>query len=198
LNDFGDLDTLMARWQAAPDKARRLRRIPIDATSERWSRTAFPDFGLYLFRHQDKLVAFRCAGAPPKGAPSGHRHDDNLGIEYRLGSADRRDPGSFVYTPSVVRRNAYRAASAHDVPRIRDVSLVKTSTGLFDLDEAAHAQCLYWREDGVAGEVKCISGSILRIVRLAADELTIFDCVGFGEIADVPAALPGTSGYGRL
>ena len=198
LNDFGDLDALMARWQAAPETVRRVRRIPIDTPADTWSRTAFPNFGLYLFRNQGKLVAFRCAGAPPKDAPRGHRHDDNLGIEYRLGTADRRDPGSFVYTPSVVHRNAYRSAAAHDVPRIRGVSLVKTSTNLFDLDERAHAQCLYWREDGVAGEVKSISGSILRIVRLSADELAIFDCVTVGEIADVPAALPGARGYGRL
>jgi hypothetical protein len=198
LNDFGDFDVLMARWRAAPDKARRVRHIPIDATPGTWSRTAFPDFGLYLFRLQDKFVAFRCAGVPPNGAPRGHRHDDNLGIEYRLGSADRRDPGSFVYTPSVAHRNAYRAGSAHDLPRIRGISLAKTSTSLFDLCEMAHAQCLYWREDGVAGEVKSILGSILRIVRLSADELEILDCVTVGEIADVPAALPVASGYGRL
>lgn len=198
LNDFGDLDALMARWQAAPDNARRVRRIPIDPSAGKWSRAAFPDFGLFIFRREGMLVAFRCAGAPPKGAPRGHRHDDNLGIEYRLGLADCRDPGSFVYSPSVAHRNAYRAASAHNVPRIRGIPLVKISTNLFNLGEMTHAECLYWREDGVAGEVKSASGSILRMVRLSDDELAIFDCVTAGEIADVPVAVPVARGYGRL
>jgi hypothetical protein len=198
LNDFGDLGTLMGRWQAAPDRARRVRRIPIDVSPGMWSRTAFPDFGLYLFRHQDRLVVFRCVGAPPEAAPRGHRHDDNLGIEYRLGSTDRRDPGSFVYTPSVERRNAYRADSAHDVPRVRGVSLADTGASLFELDERAHAQCLYWREDGVAGQVRGEWGSVLRIVHFSTDELAIFDCVTGGEIGDMPPALRLARGYGRL
>jgi hypothetical protein len=62
----------------------------------------------------------------------------------------------------------------------------------------APAQCLYWREDGVAGEARGEWGSILRIVHFSADELAIFDCVTGGEIADIPPALPLARGYGRL
>jgi hypothetical protein len=198
LADFGDLDALMARWEAAPDNTRRVRRVLVRATTEGWARAAFPDFGLYVFRQRDLLITFRCASKAPKGAPRGHRHDDNLSIEYRLGHAERRDPGSFVYTPSVARRNEYRAASAHDAPRIRGASLVKTGAGLFDLDELAPAQCLYWREDGVAGEVRGPSGTMLRIICLSTDEFAIFDCVTGGEIADVPPPMPVARGYGRL
>jgi hypothetical protein len=144
------------------------------------------------------LIAFRCAGPPPHGAPRGHRHDDNLGLEYRLGAVEWRDPGSFVYTPSIERRNAYRMASAHDVPRIRGQSVVNVDASLFDLHEAAHARCLYWHEDGVAGEVMYDSGTILRIVRLSADALSIYDCVSDGELEDTPENLPVSRGYGRL
>jgi hypothetical protein len=200
LSDFGDVDALMACWEGTPEASRRVRRVPLGATVEpgAWIRAAFPDFGLYVFRHQDWRITFRCAGAPPQAAPRGHRHDDNLSIEYRLTSTERRDPGSFVYTPSIARRNEYRAASAHDAPRIRGQALTRIDSTLFELDETSYAQCLCWRPDAVAGEVRGLSGTILRIVRLSSQELIIFDCVAPGEIADVLPPLPVAHGYGRL
>jgi hypothetical protein len=158
---------------------------------------AFPEFGLYIFRHGPSLIAFRCKGAPPKGAPRGHRHDDNLAIEYRLGAHERRDPGSCVYTPSVETRNRYRAAAAHDVPRLRGVALADLGGGLFDLHEVAYAQCLCWRPEGVAGEVRGAFGSILRIVGVTEDALEIYDCVTGGLLDDVARPLPVAPGYGR-
>lgn len=198
--DFGDLDALMARWQATPEASRRVRHIPFgsDVAPGAWSRSAFPDFGLYVFRHNDRLVSFRCYGAPHPAAPNGHRHDDNLGVEYRLGAAQRRDPGSFVYTPSIKERNRYRAAAAHDVPRARGQSLAAAGSALFDLKLNACARCLYWRPDGVAGEVTTPSGTILRILRVSSGRLSIYDCVTPpAEIESLSPALPVSLGYGR-
>jgi hypothetical protein len=200
LADFGDLDALMTRWESTPEPSRRVRRVSLGATSAdgNWLRTAFPDFGLYIFRHQNRLVAFRCAGAPPKLAPGGHRHDDNLAIEYRLDSLVRRDPGSYVYTPSVSQRNRYRSAAAHDVPRRRGQTFAMMSARLFDLNDMAPAQCLCWRPDAVAGEIRDQSGTILRIIRITSEALEIFDCVDPGEISDIADPLPIARGYGKL
>jgi hypothetical protein len=198
--DLGDLDALMARWRAAPAASRCVRHIPFgtEVAPATWSRAAFPDFGLYLFRHNDLLVSFRCHGAPHPAAPNGHRHDDNLGVEYRLGAAQRRDPGSFVYTPSVKDRNRYRAAAAHDVPRARGKSLAEAGSALFELKLNAYARCLYWRQDGVAGEVSGPSGEILRVLRISSGQLSIYDCVTPpAEIEGLSPALPVSLGYGR-
>jgi hypothetical protein len=144
------------------------------------------------------LISFRCCGAPPKWAPRGHRHDDNLSVEYRLRSAERRDPGSFVYTPSIEMRNRYRAAAAHDVPRARGQPLAKFATAVFDFEQTA-GRCLCWRPDGVAGEVADAAGNVLRILQITQQELTIFDCVeSSAQINDVSPALPVSMGYGRL
>jgi hypothetical protein len=199
-SDFGDGDALLAQWNAAPEEARRVRRLPFGLSLEArsWTRAAFPDFGLYVFRSEDRLVTFRCAGAPPAAAPRGHSHDDNLAIEYRLGPHDRRDPGSYVYTPDTDVRNRYRSAQAHDAPRLRGVSLTRFGDRLFDLDEVAHARCLCWRADAVAGEVKGPFGAILRIVRLTGDALEIYDCVTGGTLEEISAAVPVAHGYGLL
>jgi len=200
IDDFGDIDVLLAQWDAAPEEARRVRRLPFSPSlaARSWARAAFPDFGLYVFRNKDRLVAFRCAGAPPPNAPRGHRHDDNLAIEYRLGPQDRRDPGSYVYTPDANLRNRYRSAQAHDVPRLRGVPLTRFGDPLFDLDEIAHARCLCWRADAVAGEVSGPFGSILRIVRFTSDALEIYDCTAGGTLEEISAAEPVARGYGRL
>jgi hypothetical protein len=201
LADFGNLEELIARWRAAPEASRRVRRMPLGENVElkEWKRAAFPEFGLYVFRHRESLISFRCSGAPPKSAPRGHRHDDNLSIEYRLKTGERRDPGSFVYTPSVERRNQYRAATAHDVPRAHGQPLARIGSALFDLEEIGHARCLCWRPDGVAGEVVNPAMRVLRIVQITSQEMTIFDFVEApAEIDDVSSNLPVSRGYGRL
>jgi hypothetical protein len=199
--DFGDMATLMERWNAAADTCRRVRHIPFGVTvdPESWTRSAFPDFGLYVFRIGDLLLSFRCSGAPPAAAPRGHRHDDNLAIEYRFKATDCRDPGSFVYTPGIEQRNRYRGASAHDVPRVRGRPVTVIGNALFDIEEKAHARCLYWRQDGVAGEIAGPSGRILRILHLTPGRLSIFDAVDNpAGLEDIVAEMPISHGYGCL
>jgi hypothetical protein len=199
--DFGEMALLMERWNAAADDCRRVRHVPFGVTVDRnaWIRSAFPDFGLYVFRSGDLLLTFRCSGVPPAAAPRGHRHDDNLAIEYRFKGADRRDPGSFVYTPAIERRNRYRAASAHDVPRVRGRPVTVIGNALFDIEENAHARCLYWQPDGVAGEIAGPSGRVLRILHLTPTCLSIFDSVDNpAGLEDIAAGIPVSRGYGCL
>lgn len=199
---FGDLSALIARWGAAPEASRRVRRLPlgIDVKPDTWTQAGFPEFGLYVFKHNEGLlISFRCFGAPPLMAPSGHRHDDNLAVEYRFRSTERRDPGTFVYTPSVEQRNRYRAAAAHDVPRICGQSITTVGNALFELKQIAYAQCLCWRPNAVAGEIATSAGKILRILQISGQALAIYDCVeGDAEIAELSPELPVSMGYGRL
>ncbi|HZL59472.1 MAG TPA: heparinase II/III family protein [Stellaceae bacterium] len=199
--DFGDLDRLEAAIAALPEAARRVRRLALPRPIEpaAWQRSAFPDFGLYVFRHEPGLlVAFRCLKGLAPSAPRGHTHDDNLGIEYRLGPLSRRDPGSFVYTPSVALRNAYRAAAAHDVPRAADWEVAPAGRELFDLAHRAFATCLAWRPDGVAGEIKAPWGRILRLIRFTPIEIVVTEIIEPARDF-APATDPEPSkGYGRL
>jgi len=201
ITDFGDLDQLEAAIVTLPEAARRVRRLnlpqPVDPVT--WERSAFPDFGLYVFRHAPGLlVAFRCLKGLAPTAPRGHTHDDNLGIEYRLGKLSRRDPGSFVYTPSIALRNAYRGASAHDVPRAADWEVAPPGRELFDLSHRAFATCLAWRPEGVAGEIKAPWGRILRLIRFTRAEIVITDVIEPARAFAPAAEQEPSKGYGRL
>jgi len=199
--DFGDLDQLEAAIATLPEAARRVRRLALPQPVEpaAWRRSAFPDFGLYVFRHvPGLLVAFRCLKGLAPTAPRGHTHDDNLGIEYRLGPLTRHDPGSFVYTPSIALRNAYRGASAHDVPRAADWDVAPPGRELFDLSHRAFATCLAWRPDGVAGEIKAPWGRILRLIRFTRAEIVVTDVIEPARAFASATDLEPSKGYGRL
>lgn len=200
--DFGDLDALQARWQATPESSRRVRRLPLGTHLDpaKWTRSSFPDFGLYVFRHDNGfLLTFRCLEAIPAIAPRGHTHDDNLAIEYRLDPVVARDPGSFVYTPSIELRNRYRSAAAHDVPRTRGEPVAAPGPDLFDLRHRYFAKCLAWKPDGVAGEINGPSGRVLRVIHFLHDEIVVWDCADPPSVLEpILADIEPSKGYGRL
>ena len=115
-----------------------------DPHSTRGGVRHFRILALYGSPPARSFIAFRCAPAPPAaGAPLGHTHDDNLGIEYVLGEARRRiDPGTYCYTPSVKLRDRYRSADAHDVVRAAGWDVTTPGADLFALEHAAWARCL--------------------------------------------------------
>jgi len=187
---FGDLDAAIARISALPEAARRTRRIPFSrpVPLADWRRAAFPDFGVYVFRTEALFVLFRCVGAPPRDAPSSHRHDDNLGVEFAL-APDRYslDPGTFVYTPDSAERNRYRAAGAHDAPRAEGWDVARPGASLFALDQRGDARCVAWEPRGAAGVLETPEGRLLRAVEIAGGALLIHD--GAESVGGAPARL---------
>ena len=95
---------------------------------------AYPDFGVYLFR-SDRLFLCVRAGLPRGDGKRGHAHVDQLGLEACVdGVGWLRDPGSYAYTSSPRRRNAYRSSAAHFVPYALDGEEALWRGGPFDLD----------------------------------------------------------------
>ncbi len=175
----GDLDAVIATIEALPADCRRRRHMDVAETAfgAAWRRSAFPAFGLYIFSAPGAFIAFRCAPRPPPGAPLGHTHDDNLGVEYVLGDERRIDPGSLCYTPSRMLRDRYRSAAAHDVPRAIGWDVAPPGDDLFELQHVAWARCLAWQPNGVAGEIAAPRGTITRALRLTANGIDIYDGV---------------------
>ncbi len=201
---FGDLDAAVARIAALPEGARRTRRIrfPHPVPREAWRRAAFPDFGVYVFRTDALFVLFRCGGTIPEAAPTGHRHDDDLGVEFLLGEGCYSfDPGTFVYTPDMLVRNWYRCADAHDVPRAEDWEVAPPGPDLFALSRRGLARCIAWGPRGAAGVLETPEGRLLRAVEIGEDALLIHD--GAQGAGAAPARLRGpapllpySDGYG--
>lgn len=198
VSDHGDLDAVISMIAELPESCRRLRSIP-HPNGGSWQRAAFPIFGLYVFRDDACFIGFRCAPEPPRTAPLGHTHDDNLSIEYVIGDHERIDPGSYCYTPSLSLRDRYRSAAAHDVVRAVGWDLATPGPDPFSICHAAWATRLAWRPDGVAGEVRVPQGRLWRALRICQSCVEIWDGVSPpNQLRPISAPIPVSSGYGRL
>jgi hypothetical protein len=197
-DDVGDADEIAAQLLELPEGSRRIRRYPLRPSSAPWQRAAYPEFGLYIFRRDHDFVAFRCAGPVGRGVPTGHRHDDNLGIEAMFdGRLIVADPGTYVYTSAPELRNRYRSAAAHDAPRSPNWSVAASGEALFSLVQPYSAIRTCWRPDAVAGCIVSPHGRLSRLIRFRPDAVEILDAVFPGELTPLGDSQLLCQGYGR-
>jgi hypothetical protein len=168
---------------------------------------AFPDFGLWVIRSKRVWLAIRCGPIGQQGN-GGHAHNDQLAIELAIDGVDLlRDPGSYVYTASPDRRNAYRSATAHAGPRLARGEPARLDLGLFTIGGEAEAHATYFGPRGFAGEVRLTDGARLAaFVELTDAELVIrHRSIGtdlaqpHGRLTDLRAlapSVPFSPGYG--
>lgn len=162
------------------------------------TRQAFMGMGCFVFRSPRLYLAVRCGEIGISGLGA-HAHCDQLGIELVLDGVDHvRDPGTFVYTASIEKRNAYRSATAHHVPRVAGREPANLNLGPFDLRGAAEGECLYFGSKGFIGRHAGYGAWVYRIVALEDDGISVLDYAeGDLELSDpTPVPLPFSSGYG--
>ena len=106
---------------------------------------------MYILRFAGFYLAVRCGGRGQE-AIGAHAHNDQLAVEAEGEGADPvRDPGTYLYTPLPERRNAYRGARAHHAPRGGEGEPAPLDRGLFQLEQMARGECLYFGPRGFAG-----------------------------------------------
>ena len=141
----------------------------------------FPDFGLYLMVSQRMFLSIRCGGVGQNGN-GGHAHNDALSIELQIDGIDRiTDPGSYLYTPLPEIRNAYRSVKAHFAPRVEQKEPNPIDHNLFQLQDRAQAQCLYFGEKGFIGMHRGYGSPVYRLIQVSAEGLMIKDGIAGPE-----------------
>jgi len=79
---------------------------------------AFPDAGTYIMRDRDLYLCFNASGPGLNGRGS-HGHNDALSIEVSAGGrALIVDPGTYVYSADLEKRNAFRSTAYHSTVQI--------------------------------------------------------------------------------
>lgn len=160
--------------------ALRLVLIPPDpAALAGLEAIAYPDFGLFLWKNARSFISVRC-GPIGQNGNGGHAHNDQLAVEIEIdGIAWARDPGSFVYTPDLVARNAYRSALAHFVPR-RGNDEPARFISPFRLEDRAKAELLRFGPDFV-GRHYGFGSPVQRRVAIENGAVVVEDRPGRGE-----------------
>ncbi|MDT4857896.1 hypothetical protein FQZ97_923390 [compost metagenome] len=96
------------------------------------------------------------------------------------------------------KRNAYRSATAHHVPRVKGREPANLNLGPFDLRGGAEGECLYFGSKGFIGRHQGYGQWVYRIIALEDDAISVLDFID-GELSlsdPTPLSLPFSSGYG--
>jgi hypothetical protein len=160
---------------------------------------AFKGMGCYIVRSPRLYLAIRCGEIGLAGLGA-HAHCDQLAIELVIdGISMARDPGSYMYTPFPEKRNQYRSAFAHHVPRVVNKEPANLNLGVFNLRGAAPGECFYFGQRGFIGRHKGYGEWVYRIIALEKGKIVVKDFSENGlEIADpTPMNLPYSQAYGR-
>ena len=86
----------------------------LSETTEKLGTKAFPDAGIYVMRKDDLYMIVDC-GSVGKGGAGTHAHNDTFGFELCAGHMTFIvDPGAYIYTADLEKRNLFRSTSYHN------------------------------------------------------------------------------------
>ncbi|SHJ53053.1 alginate lyase family protein [Propionispora hippei] len=160
---------------------------------------SYPNFGLYIYKSQHLYLAIRC-GSVGQCRNGGHAHNDQLSIELYMNGKDViRDPGTYVYTPLLEKRNVFRSTNSHFTPQIPGMEQNGWRPGiwgLFQLDRIADYEVLLFDRSGFVGTHSGFGDKVYRIVEISTRFITVFD-YGVG-ISSIKHTNLYSNGYGKL
>lgn len=136
---------------------------------------AYPQFGLYIYKSPRLYLSVRCGSIGLKGLGA-HAHNDSLSIELWIdGKPLIVDPGSYIYTPLPMRRNAFRSIKAHFAPSFTGVEPGNLNVGVFALGNEALATCISHSDNEFYGSYYCGVDTVFRAIRIDGHMISIDD-----------------------
>lgn len=160
----------------------------------------YRDFGLYIFKSPSLYMTARAGSIGQKGN-GGHAHNDQLSLSLYIGGEPiARDPGTYLYTPLVNRRNEFRGTAAHFTVQkagAEQNSWEDGAAGTFSLlGDRTRSETLSVGIGGIAMRHSGFGDFVYRVVELAAHEIIVTD---YGENI-TRYEPPGyfSAGYGKI
>ena len=148
---------------------------PADSLNNNLSIYQFFGFGCYVFKSKNIFLAVRCGSIGLVGLGA-HDHYDQLSIELFInGKQVLSDPGSFIYTPLVYKRNLYRSFEAHNGPKFVGIEKYCKPSGMFDLRGSYPAIPLYADQNGFIGRWNIEGFNIYRMIAIENTKIIIID-----------------------
>jgi len=195
-----DLENWKKQVASLPEDQKITKTYDIGIKANKLDLFAYPDFGVYIWRHKDTFIGMRC-GPNGQGDNGGHAHNDHLALELMVaGRPIIQDPGTFIYTALPAERNAYRSVAVHHAPKVGNTEPCPFCFGLFRLPDRAHAGCLYFGDKGFVGRHQGYGQPIYRMLTLSGTTLSVTDFVlearGIKPIDPTPTPIPYSAGYG--
>lgn len=154
----------------------RVMHAQADGLLNNINRTAYPNFGVYVYRSDNLYLVIRCGSLGQNGF-GGHAHNDQLSIV--LAVKDHYllvDPGSYTYTNLPERRNEFRSTQMHNCLACSDFEQNDFVThSLFELKEKTFSKMLSFEDNKFSAEHYAYGTPCKRIITLENMGLQIVD-----------------------
>lgn len=164
---------------------------------------AYVDFGAYVLRSNRVHLIIRCGYARQDGVGV-HAHEDQLAVELSVDNKQVTvDPGTYVYTPSRILRNAYRNAQAHAAPSVVGAT-GDDERPIFSPPRHYYGRCIEFDIYGFVGWSTIDGGEVTRRISLFDDRIEIADDYSLdppwkpaaGDLFRPAKQMPLSPGYG--
>lgn len=178
-----------------PYTAQRRWNAPGTDLTRDMTVTAFPKFGIYVFRSPRLYLLFNVSDNGQNGN-GGHAHNDKLSLELMLdGKVLAEDPGVYVYTASGELREAYRSGKAHTSidAGVEQNEFLNT----FSMKAESRCELLFLTGGAVCAQVHYRGITHRRSVRILSDGIEVCDECSVPFTVSKPNQ-PITAGYGKL
>ncbi|HBY01054.1 MAG TPA: hypothetical protein DEG92_00650, partial [Rikenellaceae bacterium] len=167
--DWQNCDLLLSRY--SPSEIITNIHFDNSINSDSLDYFSYSDFGLFICKSKEFYLSIRCGSVGQRGN-GGHAHNDQLSIELFVnGKNIIADPGSYLYSPLVNRRNEYRSVFSHFAPHIMSKEPSDLTKGIFSLNDPK-AEVLYFGKKGFVG---CHEGYGFKVYRRIT--ITDFDII---------------------
>ena len=115
---------------------------------------AFPHAGTYIMRDRDLYLCFNASSAGINGRGS-HGHNDALSIEVSAGGRSFIvDPGTYVYSADLEKRQAFRSTAYHSTVQIDNLEQNTIDVQMpFVIGNEARPRVLEWKTDADSDKV---------------------------------------------
>ena len=138
----------------------------------------FSDFGLYIYKSKRLYLSIRC-GNSMNDKCGAHAHEDQLSIEMTVDGRDISvDPGTYIYTPSLMHRNLYRSPYAHTSPctySFQSKNHIADYSPAFGPPKNKNGFLLEITNERFIGFSNVNGGHVIRIIELNTDRVEIHD-----------------------
>jgi hypothetical protein len=129
-------------WLMGDEGVTRFNMLP----AKRVRRSVgFPEAGIFIMRDGDSYLCFNASGPGLNGRGS-HGHNDALSLEISVcGQSFLVDPGTYIYTADLQKRNQFRSTAYHSTVMVDGVEQSKIDESVpFVIGNEAQPRVLRW------------------------------------------------------
>jgi len=169
-------------------------------TNSNWD--LFLETGLAIFKTENLYLVFNFSSDKKKNHGWRHKHNDILGVELSIDQNDiLKDPGSYVYTSDISKRNYFRSTEVHNVPLIKNIEqnrFLKDRTGVFNMIRDSKTELLEFSEKRISALLQTQGKTFKRVVEINKEGVLVTDFCSHKFVQNFNNSKYFSPGYGKL